>query len=173
MNERGIEIRSDKFGHHKAWKPYRLVKNAEEANDRPYKCALSAISRSSRKILTHSTFRTGTSFSRAPRLLLLVERATHSSLLRRYIIVTTKAPPDLLPTASILAPFLESNLNQSIDLEDGPTVCLIQNGIGIEHGLQCSYPHVPIISTIAWIGANLHPGPLVTMGIMEKLIMGQ
>ncbi|GAA5947009.1 hypothetical protein JCM3765_002115 [Sporobolomyces pararoseus] len=126
MNEKGIEIRSDKFGHFKGWKPYRLVKDTAEANDRAYK----------------------------------------------YIIVTTKALPDLLPTASILAPFLESNLNQSVDLEDGPTVVLIQNGIGIEHGLQVAYPQVPIISVVAWIGANLHPGPLVTHGIMEKLIMG-
>ncbi|GAA5922441.1 uncharacterized protein JCM15063_003303 [Sporobolomyces koalae] len=126
MNAKGIEIRSDKFGHFHAWKPYRLVKDTAEANDRAYK----------------------------------------------YIIVTTKALPDILPTASILAPFLESNLNQSVDLEDGPTVVLIQNGIGIEHGLQTAYPQVPIISVVAWIGANLHAGPLVTHGMMEKLIMG-
>ncbi|GAA5875992.1 hypothetical protein JCM16303_006986 [Sporobolomyces ruberrimus] len=126
MNEKGIEIQSEKFGHFKEWRPYRLVKDAAEANDRPYK----------------------------------------------YIIVTTKALPDLLPTASILAPFLESNMNQSIDLEDGPTVVLMQNGIGIEHGLQVAYPQVPVISVVVWIGANLHPGPLVTHGIMEKLIMG-
>ena len=49
---------------------------------------------------------------------------------------------------------------------------LIQNGLGIEHALQVAYPQVPIISVVAWIGANLHPGPLVTHGIMEKLIMG-
>lgn len=63
-------------------------------------------------------------------------------------------------------------MNQSIDLEDGPTVVLMQNGIGIEHGLQVAYPQVPVISVVVWIGANLHPGPLVTHGIMEKLIMG-
>jgi hypothetical protein len=37
MNENGIEIRSDKFGHFKGWKPHRLVKDTAEANDRPYK----------------------------------------------------------------------------------------------------------------------------------------
>ncbi|GAA5846561.1 hypothetical protein JCM5353_005355 [Sporobolomyces roseus] len=126
MNEKGIEFRSDKFGHHKAWKPYRLCKNAEEANDRSYK----------------------------------------------YIVVSTKALPDILPTASILAPFLESNLNQSIDLEDGPCVVLMQNGIGIEHALQVAYPQIPLISVVVWIGANLHPGPLVTHGMLEKLIIG-
>ncbi|GAA5896582.1 hypothetical protein JCM5296_004182 [Sporobolomyces johnsonii] len=126
MNQNGIRIESEKFGLIDNWRPFRLVQDAAEANDRAYK----------------------------------------------YIIVSTKCLPDLLPTASILAPFLEADQNQSIDLEDGPTVVLIQNGIGIEHGLQSAYPQVPIISVVAWIGANLKPGPRVTHGMLEKLIMG-
>ncbi|GAA5918314.1 hypothetical protein JCM1841_002167 [Sporobolomyces salmonicolor] len=126
MNQNGIRIESEKFGIIDNWRPYRLVQDTAEANDRAYK----------------------------------------------YIIVSTKCLPDLLPTASILAPFLEEEQNQSIDLEDGPTVVLIQNGIGIEHGLQSAYPQVPIISVVAWIGANLKPGPRVTHGMLEKLIMG-
>lgn len=88
-------------------------------------------------------------------------------------ICSTKALPDLLPTASILAPFLESQHAQdTVDLEDGPCVVLIQNGIGIEHPLASAYPSVPIISVVAWIGANLKPGGRVTHGMLEKLIMG-
>lgn len=78
----GIRIESEKFGLIEDWKPFRLVRNADEANDRPY----------------------------------------------RYIICATKCLPDLLPVASILAPFLESQHGQSVDVEDGPTVVLIQNG---------------------------------------------
>ncbi|BGO96601.1 protein of ketopantoate reductase family [Rhodotorula toruloides] len=123
----GIRIESEKYGEISGWKPYRLVRNAEEANDRAYK----------------------------------------------YIICSTKALPDLLPTASVLAPFLESRHAQdTVDLEDGPCVVLIQNGIGIEHPLASAYPSIPIISVVAWIGANLQPGGRVTHGMLEKLIMG-
>ncbi|GAA5995034.1 uncharacterized protein JCM10292_004499 [Rhodotorula paludigena] len=122
----GIRIESEKFGLIQDWKPFRLVRNADEANDRPY----------------------------------------------RYIICATKCLPDLLPVASILAPFLESQHGQSVDVEDGPTVVLIQNGIGIEHPLATAYPQVPIISVVAWIGANLKSGGRVTHGSLEKLVMG-
>ncbi|BGP44759.1 hypothetical protein JCM10450v2_000573 [Rhodotorula kratochvilovae] len=122
----GIRIESEKFGVISDWKPYRLVRDTEEANDRPY----------------------------------------------RFIICATKCLPDLLPTASVLAPFLESRHAQSVDLEDGPTVVLIQNGIGIEHPLATAYPQVPIISVVAWIGANLKAGGRVTHGALEQLIMG-
>lgn len=63
-----------------------------------------------------------------------------------------------------------------------------------EHPVQVAYPHVPIISCVAWIvrppflrssataaltprgrkqGANLKPGPRVTHGMLEKLIIGR
>merc|ERR1719487_1544345 len=125
----GIDFRSDKFGHVPKWKPHRIVRDAEEANDRPYK----------------------------------------------YILCATKCLPDLLPTASILAPFLDSkhaDTASSVDLEDGPTVVLLQNGIGVEDRLALAYPHVPIISVVVWVGANLLPGGVVTHGRLENLIMG-
>ncbi|GAA5887695.1 hypothetical protein JCM6882_001500 [Rhodosporidiobolus microsporus] len=123
----GIRIESEKYGEIDGWKPYRLVKSPEEANDRPYK----------------------------------------------YIICATKNLPDLLPTASILAPFLESPHNQhGVDAEDGTTVVLLQNGIGVEHPLATAYPDVPIISVVVWVGANLKPGGRVTHGLLEKLVMG-
>ncbi|GAA6023728.1 hypothetical protein JCM10207_000237 [Rhodosporidiobolus poonsookiae] len=123
----GITLSSEKFGDVEGWKPFRLVKDPAEANDRAYK----------------------------------------------YIICSTKVIPDLMPTASVLAPFLESPHNtDTVDLEDGPTVVLIQNGIGIEHPLATAYPEVPIISVVAWVGANLHAGGRVTHGLLEKLVGG-
>ncbi|KAI5477060.1 protein of ketopantoate reductase family [Pseudohyphozyma bogoriensis] len=128
MMEHGTTIDSEKFGLIKGWKPYRLVRDSAEANDRPYK----------------------------------------------YIICTFKCVPDLLPTASVLAPFLEGTFGPSPN-SIGPTVVLIQNGIGIEHPVQASYPETPIISCVAWIGANLISSegvPVVTHGILEKLVIG-
>lgn len=120
FNETGITIESEKFGTHAGWKPFRIVGDAESANDRNYD----------------------------------------------YVIATFKCLPDLLPTASILSPFLERNW------DDKPTVVLIQNGIGIEHPVQQAYPDVPIISAVAWIGANLKPDARVTHGMLEKLVIG-
>ncbi|GAA5976780.1 hypothetical protein JCM11641_000869 [Rhodosporidiobolus odoratus] len=123
----GITIESEKFGKIENWKPYRLVQDVEEANDRLYK----------------------------------------------YIICATKALPDVLPTASILAPFLESQHNQStVDLEDGATVVLMQNGVGTEHPLAVAYPHTPIISVVVWVGSNLKPGGRVVHGKLEELKIG-
>lgn len=41
VKEVGVDIISAKFGHHLGYKPYRVVKNAEEAKDRVYDCELS------------------------------------------------------------------------------------------------------------------------------------
>ncbi|BGP12719.1 hypothetical protein JCM10213_008857 [Rhodosporidiobolus nylandii] len=122
----GITLESEKYGRIEGWKPYRLVKDPHEANDRAY----------------------------------------------QYIICATKALPDLLPTASILAPFLESQYHNTVDEADLPTVVLLQNGIGTEHPLAAAYPHIPIISVSVWVGANLKDGGLVTHGTLEKLVMG-
>lgn len=37
----GIRIESEKYGVINGWKPYRLVRSAEEANDRAYKYIVS------------------------------------------------------------------------------------------------------------------------------------
>lgn len=63
------------------------------------------------------------------------------------------------------------------------------NGVGIEHPLAIQYRAsfvisrvglsltsragtTPIISAVAWIGANMHPDGIVTHGSLEKLIIG-
>lgn len=37
FDKAGIQIESEKFGVIEGWRPYRMVRNAEEANDRAYK----------------------------------------------------------------------------------------------------------------------------------------
>ncbi|KAK4706144.1 hypothetical protein P7C70_g45, partial [Phenoliferia sp. Uapishka_3] len=123
FNANGVNIESERHGSIKGWRPYRVVKDAADAADRPY----------------------------------------------AFIIACFKCLPDLLPSASVLAPFLDSSFAQE---NGGPTLVLIQNGLGIEHPVQVAYPKVPIISAVAWIGANLLPGPTVTHGMLEELIVG-
>ena len=93
----------------------------------------------------------------------LTPRPRHATLPR--------PPQDLLPSAEILAPFLDSEHAKKTP----PTVTLIQNGIGIEHPIQVAYPKVPIISTVSWIGTNLFANeavPRVSHGKLEKLVIG-
>ncbi|KDE03555.1 hypothetical protein MVLG_05983 [Microbotryum lychnidis-dioicae p1A1 Lamole] len=88
-----------------------------------------------------------------------------------YIVCSFKALPDLVPTASLVAPFIEGEHAQG----KPPTIVLLQNGIGIEHPLQLTYPHVPIISVVAWIGANLlreRDAIRITHGKLERLVIG-
>lgn len=128
MSKEGIDIESEKFGNIPHWRPYRLVRDTNEANDRAY----------------------------------------------AFIICCFKVLPDLLPSASVVAPFLDGPFGRQDDDPEtsGPCVVLIQNGIGIEHPIQVAYPLTPIISVVAWIGANLLPGPKVTHGLLEKLMFG-
>ncbi|KAK4058016.1 hypothetical protein OIO90_000755 [Microbotryomycetes sp. JL221] len=90
---------------------------------------------------------------------------------RRYdfVVATFKCLPDLLPTASILSPFLEGG---NWDDKKTTACVLIQNGLGVEHPVQTAFPDVPVISCVAWIGANLKPNALVTHGALEKLVIG-
>ncbi|EGG07386.1 uncharacterized protein MELLADRAFT_35492, partial [Melampsora larici-populina 98AG31] len=133
IQQDGLTIRSQKFGVISNWKPYRVLRKAEEATDRNY----------------------------------------------RLIICTFKCLPDLLPTTTILAPFLIPFCGTSPNDKPKakpPTVVLIQNGIGIEQPIAEAFPSIHIISTVAWIGANLISKPnqptIIEHGKMEKLVFG-
>ncbi|KAH9807573.1 ketopantoate reductase PanE/ApbA C terminal-domain-containing protein [Melampsora americana] len=133
IQDHGLTIRSQKFGVIPNWKPYRVLRKAEDANDRNY----------------------------------------------RLIICTFKCLPDLLPTTTILAPFLVPFSGSSLiekPKSKAPTVVLIQNGIGIEQPIAEAFPSIHIISTVAWIGANLISKPnqptIIEHGKMEKLVFG-
>lgn len=97
----------------------------------------------------------------------------------RLIICTFKCLPDLVPTTTILAPFLVPFCGTSPNEKSKakpPTVVLIQNGIGIEQPIAEAFPSIHIISTVAWIGANLISNPnqptIIEHGKMEKLVFG-
>ncbi|KAK3682427.1 ketopantoate reductase PanE/ApbA-domain-containing protein [Podospora appendiculata] len=61
-----------------------------------------------------------------------------------YVIVTTKALPDLTDDAALIAPLI------------GPrtTIVLIQNGVGVEAPYRARFPHTPIISAVTVVSAE-------------------
>ena len=75
-----------------------------------------------------------------------------------YVIVATKALPEISPTSKLLSPFLSPSYPHP-----QPTYVLLQNGIGIEHDLYNALSVLPsakesaprILSCAVWIGTNL------------------
>ncbi len=92
-----------------------------------------------------------------------------------YVVCTFKNVPDFKSASSIIKPFLKT----SSDAEQLPTIVLLQNGVGIEEEVQRNLVEGEtkfakgIISTVAWIGANLADnGTKVVHGALERLEMG-
>ena len=83
-----------------------------------------------------------------------------------YVLVATKALPEVLPTSSLLSPLLSRPY--AID-HPQPTYILMQNGLGVERDLYDSAKKlyaeqkhgdkdvkIPrILSTVLWIGTNM------------------
>ncbi|KAH7920191.1 6-phosphogluconate dehydrogenase C-terminal domain-like protein [Leucogyrophana mollusca] len=91
-----------------------------------------------------------------------------------YVVLTTKAVPELARTPTILAPLLESPY---ADAHPQPTYVLLQNGLGVERdlydalkALQKNEPK--IISTIVWIGTNLVEKNVVIHNHFDRVSLG-
>jgi 2-dehydropantoate 2-reductase len=74
-----------------------------------------------------------------------------------YVLLTTKAIPDVMKTSDILSPLLTAPYT---DKFAQPTYVLLQNGLNVEldlyHSLRTiSSSQHSIISTAVWIGTNL------------------
>ncbi|KAG8928702.1 hypothetical protein FRC02_006577 [Tulasnella sp. 418] len=75
----------------------------------------------------------------------------------KYVVVATKALPDVLPTAQLLAPILLPSYNHPL-----PTIVLLQNGIGVErdlydHAFTSLGKRLRIIAAAVYILTNLNP----------------
>ncbi|KAF7731445.1 hypothetical protein EC973_000253 [Apophysomyces ossiformis] len=80
-----------------------------------------------------------------------------------YVVVTTKALPELTNVADIIAPAVKEKT----------TVVLIQNGLGIEEPITTRFPSNPIVSIVAYIGTSqIAPGQIAMLGD-ESLIIGE
>ena len=74
-----------------------------------------------------------------------------------YVMVTTKAIPELIKTSKILAPLLTKEYTEKYSQ---PTYVLVQNGLNVEVDLYDAIKALgrgdpSIISTALWIGTNL------------------
>lgn len=93
-----------------------------------------------------------------------------------YVLVTTKAIPELTKTSHVLAPFLSKKYN---DRFPQPSYVLMQNGLNVEIELYDSLKVLGkgeprIISTGVWINTNLiapnvveHNGAFVSFIFMQ------
>lgn len=78
-----------------------------------------------------------------------------------YVIVTTKALPEITPTSALLAPLLADKGSYPL-----PTFVLLQNGLSVEKELYEAIKKLGrgeprIISTALWIGTNVLEGNIV------------
>ncbi|EJU01604.1 6-phosphogluconate dehydrogenase C-terminal domain-like protein [Dacryopinax primogenitus] len=90
-----------------------------------------------------------------------------------YVVVTTKALPDVLPTSMLLAPLLSLEY-----MFPQPTYVLAQNGLGVEEDLYAAskarFAQEPVIITGAvFLDASLTDSrDGLVQGTMEKLLAG-
>jgi 2-dehydropantoate 2-reductase len=74
-----------------------------------------------------------------------------------YVVLTTKAIPEVIKTSRVLEPLLSSPYSER---HPQPTYVLLQNGLGVERDLYHSVKALDqgepkIISTVVWIATNL------------------
>ncbi|KAG8711626.1 hypothetical protein FRC11_002297 [Ceratobasidium sp. 423] len=93
----------------------------------------------------------------------------------KYVLITTKALPDIAPTPQILAPLLSEEYSKRYP---SPTFVLLQNGLGVEKDLyaaiESSWKAKPrVLSAAVYIQANLvGDRDVVEQGPFDKLVCG-
>ncbi|PVU97329.1 hypothetical protein BB559_002087 [Furculomyces boomerangus] len=80
-----------------------------------------------------------------------------------YIMVCTKALPNIADPAEILKPVIKSNKT---------VIVLVQNGIGIEDPYVKTYPENPIITCAVYVDGKQKPNGLVEHGKLMELAYG-
>ncbi|KAF9476059.1 6-phosphogluconate dehydrogenase C-terminal domain-like protein [Pholiota conissans] len=91
-----------------------------------------------------------------------------------YVLVTTKAVPEVIKTSKILAPLLD---NEYANKFSQPTYVLVQNGLNVEVELYSAIKALgkgdpSIISSALWIGTNLMAPNVVEHGDFDRLTIG-
>ncbi|KAF6751183.1 6-phosphogluconate dehydrogenase [Ephemerocybe angulata] len=91
-----------------------------------------------------------------------------------YVVVATKAIPELIRTPQLLTPLLSGPYAKAYDQ---PTYVLLQNGLNVEvdlyHAVAALGKGVPrIVSVAVWIGTNLAGPNIVEHGGFDRLTLG-
>ncbi|CAE6485742.1 unnamed protein product [Rhizoctonia solani] len=93
----------------------------------------------------------------------------------KYVLITTKALPDVNPTPEILAPLLTEEYSKHYP---PPTFVILQNGLGVEKDLyatieSCWKAEPRVLSAAVYIQANLvGDRDVVEQGPFDKLVCG-
>lgn len=91
-----------------------------------------------------------------------------------YVLITTKALPDISPTPQILAPLLSPDY---VKKHGSPTFVILQNGLGVERDLYAAvssaWSTTPrVLSAAVYIQANLiGDRDVVEQGPFVRIIM--
>ncbi|KAJ1953655.1 hypothetical protein EC988_002869 [Linderina pennispora] len=80
-----------------------------------------------------------------------------------FVIVCTKALPNLVDSSDIIAPAVQ---------DPRTIIMLIQNGIGIEGPYAARYPNNPIVSTVAYLDSSQPSSGTINHGVVTLLDMG-
>ncbi|PWA02184.1 hypothetical protein BB558_001686 [Smittium angustum] len=80
-----------------------------------------------------------------------------------YILVCTKALPNITNPTDILKPLIKSNKT---------AIVLVQNGIGLEDPYVKAYPENPLITCAVYIDTEQKPGGIIEHGTMLELAYG-
>ncbi|RKP05779.1 ketopantoate reductase PanE/ApbA-domain-containing protein [Thamnocephalis sphaerospora] len=105
------------------------------------------------------SFSFGNAIFRPDRVFASVQEATDAEPAGyHYIIVCTKALPERVSTADLIAPAMT---------ESKTAVVLIQNGVGIEQPVAERFPQNPCVSCIAYVGVTQ-----TAPGVIEHVLLG-
>ncbi|KIK46049.1 hypothetical protein CY34DRAFT_800925 [Suillus luteus UH-Slu-Lm8-n1] len=91
-----------------------------------------------------------------------------------YVVLTTKAIPEVIKTPRVLEPLLSSPYSER---HPQPTYVLLQNGLGVERDLYHSVKALnqgepKIISTVVWIATNLVDKNVVDHNHFDRVTIG-
>ncbi|KAJ1937409.1 hypothetical protein FBU59_004756 [Linderina macrospora] len=100
---------------------------------------------------------------RPHRVVRTVDEAVADGEVYDFVIVCTKALPNLVDNSDIIAPAVQN---------PHTIIMLIQNGIGIEDPYAARYPNNPIASTIAYLDSSQPSNGTIKHGIVTMLDMG-
>ncbi|KAJ1965461.1 hypothetical protein GGI12_000732 [Dipsacomyces acuminosporus] len=92
-----------------------------------------------------------------------VDEAVQDGQVYDFVIVCTKALPNLGDNSDIIAPAVQNPRT---------IIMLIQNGIGIEEPFAARYPNNPIVSVVAYIDSSQPSDALIEHGNFSVLLMG-
>ncbi|KAJ2762052.1 hypothetical protein H4S06_000875 [Coemansia sp. BCRC 34490] len=106
----------------------------------------------------------GTHTYRPDRVVKTVEEAVATGETYDFVLVCTKALPNLGDNSEIIAPAVTNSAKT--------VIVLIQNGVGIEEPFRARYPKNPIASAVAYIDVNQPSDGVISHGGVMGLVMG-